>query len=34
MGIKAKEYYINDYSHELISLYNSIANADELFSNM
>ena len=31
MGIKAKEYYINDYSHELISLYNSIANADELF---
>ena len=31
MGIRAKEYYINDYSYELISLYNSIANADELF---
>ena len=31
MGIKAKEYYINDLSSELISLYNNIAQADKQF---
>lgn len=31
MGIKAKEYYINDFSSELIELYNSIATTDADF---
>lgn len=31
MAIKAKEYYINDFSSELIALYNSIAQSDEHF---
>lgn len=31
MAIKAKEYYINDFSYELISLYNYIANSEKAF---
>lgn len=31
MAIKAKEYYINDFSSELISLYYNIANSSEAF---
>ncbi len=31
MAIQAKEYYINDFSSELISLYKSIATSDEAF---
>ena len=31
MGITAKEYYINDFSSELIDLYNCIAISDEAF---
>ena len=31
MAIKAREYYINDFSSELISLYNSIATSDKTF---
>ena len=31
MGIKAKEYHINDYSSELMELYKNISEADEKF---
>lgn len=31
VSMKAKKYYINDKSEELIALYNSIANNDKLF---
>lgn len=31
MAIRAKEYYINDFSAELISLYNNIAGANDAF---
>lgn len=31
MAMTAKEYFINDFSTELISLYNSIASSDERF---
>lgn len=31
MGIEAKEYFINDFSEELIDLYRSIADTDEDF---
>ena len=31
IAIQAEEYYINDLSSELISLYNSIANSDKAF---
>lgn len=31
MAVKAKEYYINDFSTELISLYNNIATGNENF---
>lgn len=31
MAFKAKEYYINDFSEELISLYNNIATSNENF---
>ncbi len=31
MGIEAREYYINDFSKELMCLYNSIASSDKQF---
>lgn len=31
MGIKSKEYHINDYSSELMELYKNISEADEKF---
>src|SRR5574344_1433107 len=31
MGIKAKEYHINDYSSELMELYKNISESDEKF---
>ena len=31
MGINAREYFINDFSAELIELYNNIAHGDDLF---
>lgn len=31
MGIRAKEYYVNDFSSELVELYNNIAVADMKF---
>lgn len=31
VSIRADEYYINDFSSELISLYKNIANTDEMF---
>ena len=31
MGITAKEYYINDFSSELIEMYRSIATGDAVF---
>lgn len=33
MGIQAEEFYINDFSYELISLYNNIASNNEEFFN-
>lgn len=31
MAIRAKKYYINDFSSELVALYNGIANSDQNF---
>lgn len=31
MAVRAREYYINDFSSELISLYNNIAHSDKAF---
>lgn len=33
MSIRAKEYYINDFSSELVLLYNNIANSNNAFFN-